>query len=227
MVGRFILLGSLILSVAGCGSSSPTANTGTGGLAVKLVWSAAGSSSSGKTAAKTLLLAPAGVATVRVIVSGDDMTKMQKDFPAAAGSGVVDGIPVGPGRTVKVQGLDLNGLAMFQGVQGGIEIQTGVTDAVSIAMIEIVTATPPGGSGNYLAPLFVNLSASTARGSTVIYYTTNGQDPIGTPSSTEKFGRPPIRNILISGSHTILKYFANFGTSVDNTPIKSEVYDIP
>jgi hypothetical protein len=229
MMGRFILFSFLILSVAGCGSSSPTATTGTGGLAVKLVWNAAASSSSGKTTAKTLLL-PLEVKTVRIIVSVPGMTtKMQKDFLIAdypSGGGTMDGIPSGDNRTVKAQGLDAAGLVFSEGkASNPITIQTGlVTDVETITMRDIVTATPRGGT--YSSPQTVTLSASTA-GTLIyytIYYTTSGQDP-DSPSVVENVGMDQV-SIPVSGGHTILKYFANFGASI-LTPIKSEVYDIP
>ena len=162
-------------------------------------------------------------------MSGPGMTEMRQDFLVAdyPSGGTMNGIPAGTGRTVKAQGLDVNGLAMFQGVTNGITIQTGlVNDAGTIAMVDIVTATPPGGT--YSSPQTVTLTANTDPTQTIIYYTTNGDDPVGAPSSTEKVGRPgwPVLTFQIS-SHTLLKFFANYGTSVENTPIKSEEYFIP
>ncbi|NVN99166.1 MAG: chitobiase/beta-hexosaminidase C-terminal domain-containing protein, partial [Geobacteraceae bacterium] len=56
--------------------------------------------------------------------------------------------------------------------------------------------------GNYTAPQYVTLTASTA-GAT-IYYTTNGTDPIVDSSPS---GFTPLQNILIFGK-TIIKFFS-------------------
>ena len=85
--------------VGGCGTNNEQS---TGKITARLLWRA-----SQKTTAKTVASAPLDVTTVRIIVSGPGISPaVQKDFSAAAGSGTIDGIPVGAGRTVTVQGLN-------------------------------------------------------------------------------------------------------------------------
>src|SRR6266568_2970003 len=91
---KFFLLLALVI-VAGCGANSSQGSS-TGFVTATLTWP----HSSGKSLAKTLALAPAGVTTVRIIISVTDMTTIQKDFAAANGSGTIDGILSGTGRNL-------------------------------------------------------------------------------------------------------------------------------
>lgn len=199
---RFFLLAALIFAVAGCGSSSSTANSDTGSIAAKLIWSGAES----KTTAKTLYLTPAGVTNVRITVSGTGISPaIFKNFAAVAGtagSGTIDGIPIGTGRTITAWGMDNDGIIRYQGAVSGITINLGTANApVEITMTApITTATPAGGSPSY--PLSVRLATVTASEPATIYYTTNGNEP--TTSSTN--GTSPF-DIQILGPAT-LKFFA-------------------
>lgn len=196
------LLAASICIVAGCGSSGSTSSapesSGTGSIAAKLVWS--------KTTAKTLYAAPAGVTTIKVTVSGVGITPniVTDFFPTLGvdGSGRIDGIPAGIGRTVKFQGLDSFGILTYEG-SATVDIVAGQTTPVTVAMAPITTASLPGGA--YTAPQSVTLTASVV--SATIYYTTNGTDPTTTPSPTNISGPTPIENILIFGG-TTLKFFA-------------------
>ena len=133
-LGISLLFTVLTLFIAGCGSSSSTPGKGTGSVSAKLVWDATGIPSQAKTASK----AAAGVVSIRVIVSGADMSDIQKDFIESAGSGSVDGIPVGSGRTIKVLGLESGGLVRYQSQVDNITIRAGLnTDVGTLIMKQI------------------------------------------------------------------------------------------
>jgi hypothetical protein len=136
----FLVLCLFLLAVlAGCssggassqGSGVVTAEQETGKIAVILDWGTVS-----KTTMKTVLSAPAGVVTVRIIVSGPGITaSIQKDFPAATGNGLIEGVPAGSGRTVTAQGLDASGTATHQGTATNITVTAGqTTDAGTITM---------------------------------------------------------------------------------------------
>ena len=114
------------------GSAVVTANQATGSITAKLDWG-----SPSKSSAKSVASAPAGVATVRIIVTGSGITPaIQKDFRADAGTGTIDGVPAGTGRTLTAQGLDASETVKFQGTVSNINVQAGLSsDAGTIAMI--------------------------------------------------------------------------------------------
>ncbi|HIJ81142.1 MAG TPA: DUF1566 domain-containing protein [Desulfuromonadales bacterium] len=137
-VGLFILL-------TGC-SSGNSDSASTGSITAQLVWNAAG-----KTTAKTVASAPAGVATVRIMVSGSGIAPIiQKDFAAGTGSGTIDGVPAGTGRTLNVQGLDAAGKLTHQGTAANITVQAGLTtDAGTITMAAVSATTTTTGALTY------------------------------------------------------------------------------
>jgi len=178
MFKSLFLFTTLIGAVTGCGSGGSTANSDTGSIAAKLTWS----SSEAKTAAKTVSLTPPGVTNVRLTVSGAGISPdgIIANFPATAGvagSGTINGIPAGTGRTIKAEGMDSNGFIRFQGIVTDITVVAGtVADAGVITMTApATTATPAGGVHSY--PLAVNLTTVTTREPATIYYTTNGSEP--------------------------------------------------
>jgi hypothetical protein len=118
------------------GTGAAATDRGTGAISAQLVWGSAA-----KSAAKTVASAPSGVATVRISVTGSDITTLiQKDFVAAAGAGSIDGVPVGAGRTLTAQGLDASGTVTYQGSTANITVQAGkTTDAGTITMAAIST----------------------------------------------------------------------------------------
>lgn len=177
IVARFLLFTLFAVMVAGCGSGSSTADSNTGSIAARLTWS----SSTAKTAAKTLYLTPPGVTNVRLTVSGTGISpSIIADFPATpgtAGSGTVNGVPAGTGRTLKAEGMDQNGIIRFQGSLTGIPVVAGtVSDAGVVTMTApATTATPAGGVQSY--PLAVNLTTLTSSAPATIYYTTDNSEP--------------------------------------------------
>ena len=129
------LLYTLVLvSLIGCGSGSTNVGSQTGSVTAQLNWiERAGSSII--SAGKQIATAPQGVATVRIVVSGSDMSNVQQDFPASAGTGVIGGVPVGSNRTLTAQGLDASGVVTHQGVKNNITVQQGqITDAGIVVM---------------------------------------------------------------------------------------------
>ncbi len=117
-------------SSGGSGNQVPTSPT-TGSIAVKLAWG-----SVAKTSSKSVASVPADVATVRISISAPDISSaVQKDFPAVNGSGTVDGVPAGAGRTVTALGINANGILAYRGTAANISVQGGqTTDAGTITM---------------------------------------------------------------------------------------------
>lgn len=127
----------LIISLVGCsGSNSSLSSGNTGSIAAKLDWSGVKTSSILKSLGIHSSSAPAGVVTVRIIVSASDMTNIQKDFPASDGQGQIDGVLAGSNRTVTAQGLDSSGNVTYQGSIGNITVVAGqTTDIGTITML--------------------------------------------------------------------------------------------
>lgn len=142
ILGSLFLIAVLVLQVAGCGSNSVSTSANTGGIVAKLQWSDSGSVSEAKASNPHVLAAPTGVATVRIIVSGSGMTAVQQDFAAAAGSGSVNGIAAGSGRTVTAEGLDSGGLVKYQGSVGNVTVQAGQTTNVGTIVLQSVSTSP-------------------------------------------------------------------------------------
>jgi len=130
---------TLMVMIFGCssGGSGNSGNSGTssgnvetGSIVVKLDWGA-----NAKATSKSVAAVPATVATIRVIISASDMTAVKKVFDASAGSGTIDGVPVGTGRTVTVEALDANGSITHKGAANGITVVAGkAADAGTITM---------------------------------------------------------------------------------------------
>jgi len=124
----------MIAIVSGCTGSQLSSEKGPGAVTAKLVWGS-------KTTAKTVALAPAGVVTIRATVAGPGISDIVKDFPAAGGSGRIDGIPAATGLTFNVQALDVDGLPTYIGEVNKITIQIGkTTDVGTIYMQQLNNA---------------------------------------------------------------------------------------
>lgn len=137
--------GLLLLAVllAGCsGSGSSPSSSATGAATAKLVWQQAAASKAVKAAA------PAGVTTVRVIISAAGMTTIQQDYAAGTGTGTISNIPVGTNRTFTFQGLDAGSTVTHQAVVNNVTITAGqTTDLGSITMLVVVAPAAPSGLG--------------------------------------------------------------------------------
>lgn len=119
---------------AGCGGTSdlqtaaPSDGLSTGKITASIAWNSV---------SKTVESAPAGVTTMRFIVSGSGISPaLQKDFAASAGVGIIDGVPAGTARTLTVQGINSSGTITHQGAAANITVQAGQTsDAGTITMV--------------------------------------------------------------------------------------------
>jgi len=210
---RFFLLTILIGTIAGCGSGSSSANSNTGSIAAKLTWSSSGA----KTSAKTVYLTPSGVTNVRLTVSGVGISpNIIADFPATAGtagSGTINGVPAGTGRTVKAEGMDQNGIIRFQGSVTGIPVVAGtVTDAGVVTMSAPTTTASPAG-GTYGSAQTVTLTSDTPA---TIFYTTSLLNPY-----TNGGSQP---TISIPVSTTLSFYAIDSGFAQEQT--RTEIYTI-
>lgn len=145
MKTAFIIFRNIILALAvallagGCsGSNTTKAAGGTGSVSARLQWVAA------KASSKTVSLVPAGVTTVRIIITGPGMTTMQQDFPAAGGTGTIGAVPVGSGITVTAQGLDGSNSVTHQGSVNNVTVLAGQTTDVGTIAMQAVAPQPAG-----------------------------------------------------------------------------------
>jgi hypothetical protein len=135
-------VGLLLVSLAGCGSGGTNVASQTGSVTAQLQWIEGPNSSAISSLGKQSAAAPQGVFTVRIVVSAPGMPNIQKDFPAAAGTGVIDGVLAGSNRILTAQGLNASGVVTHQGVKENITVQAGqVTDAGIIIMVPIAPET--------------------------------------------------------------------------------------
>jgi hypothetical protein len=124
-------LALMMLSLIGCGSNGSVSSVKTGSIAAQVEWSQTVGSSS----VKHVTSVPSGVTTVRIVVSGPGISDIQKDFPAAAGEGQIDGVPVGNSLTLTAMGLDANGFPTFEGLKGQITVTGGQTTDVGTVVL--------------------------------------------------------------------------------------------
>ena len=137
--------GLLLLAVllAGCsGTGTGPSSSATGAATAKLVWQQAADGKATKAAA------PAGVTTVRVIISAAGMTTIQQDYAAGLGTGTISNIPVGANRTFTFQGLNAGSTVTHQAVVNNVTITAGATtDLGNITMLVVVAPAAPSGLG--------------------------------------------------------------------------------
>lgn len=87
-----LLISTLLIS---CGGGKSAQEGNGAGIAFRLKWPVA----------KSVGLAPSGVDTIRMSVSGPSMATISKDFAASDGTGSITDVPVGSGRTITFQGF--------------------------------------------------------------------------------------------------------------------------
>lgn len=146
MIRSLVIAGSVIsliillaFTLSGCGSGG-AAGQKTGSITAQLDWSKINGV---KTAAAHTSTAPAGVVTVRIVVSGPGISTIQKDFDASLGQGQIDDVPVATDLTVTADGLNANGNLTAQGSVSNVTVVAGkTTDVGVITMIPIPTPTP-------------------------------------------------------------------------------------
>lgn len=132
----YSLLLILIGILGGCGGST-TASTNTGSIKANLVWQEKASASK---AVVQKASAPAGVVTVRVIVSATDITTpIQQDFSATANTGTVSNIPAGTGRTVMILGIDSTNTITHHVTVSNVSISAGQTNDLGTLIMSIVS----------------------------------------------------------------------------------------
>jgi hypothetical protein len=210
-----LILGSLI----GCGSGNTSIGGQTGSLRAQLQWIERTNSSSIPSSDRQSAAAPQGVATVRIVVSAPGMLNIQKDFPAAAGTGVIDGILAGSNRTLTAQGLNAAGAVTHQGVIENITVQSGqVTDAGIVIMLPIAPQTfavsgKVTSDGAGMGGVTVTLSgsglpsATTASDGTFTFTVQNGSYTV-TPSKAGFTFTPANRLVNVNNSDVTGQDFA-------------------
>ncbi len=139
---KFIFLILLSLYIIACGTENSDYNNSgdTGSITVKAKWP--DSKQISYNLESIHRVAPAGVVKVRMIVSGPDMSDMQKDFTASLGKGTIHGVSVGDNRMVTLQGLDSNGSLIYEGAAPNLTISANQTTDTGIIKMISVTETP-------------------------------------------------------------------------------------
>lgn len=220
-----VCLFTIIIGCSSGGSSSQgnyttTAEQRTGNIAVKLDWG-----STSKTTAKSVSSTPAGVATVRIIISGSGISpSLQKDFSAAAGTGTIDGVPVGTGRTLSAQGLDTSGTVTYQGTATNITVQAGqTTDAGTVTMQSVTLASFNGtivlGSPTATS-IKANIFSSDQSGTVLLKYGTSpGIYDKMTASTALVAGKPSVLAMdgLTAGTRHYYKLFFQASAGSDSS----------
>lgn len=110
----------IVLTVAlliGCGSSDSQSSSA-GAISAHLP-----RKPSGKSSAKSAVLALAGIAAVRILISAADMTILRNSFRAASGSGAIERVPAGTGRRLTSQRRDPDGSVIYQGWAADLTVQ--------------------------------------------------------------------------------------------------------
>jgi hypothetical protein len=214
--------------VGGCGISD---RSGNGMISAKLDWE-----KTPKTAGKSVASAPAGVATVRMIVSGSGISPVvQKDFSAAAGSGVIDGVPAGSGRILTVQGLDGSGSITYQGSVSDITVQAGqTTDAGTITMLANSNGTTLGSFNGTIvlgSPTSTSIKASVfspvqSGTITLKYGVAPGSYDKQTASATFAAGKPLVLSLnwLSEGTQYYYQLLFESADGVGSGPTKEHTF---
>ncbi|UFS71403.1 cytochrome c3 family protein [Geomonas sp. RF6] len=139
-----LLIVMFLLAVTGCGANSSSvtgspSGVGNASLAANLQW---GTTTSGSGA--RALAAPAGVAKLRLAVTGSTIPAVKKDFDVSGGatSGQVDGIYAGKNLTLTALALDSTGAVLYEGSAFGIDLASGENKNVgTISMVQPHTRT--------------------------------------------------------------------------------------
>lgn len=128
----FALFFLLVLASCGGSTGGTSSSAKTGAIAVNLT-----SAEAAKLSATKSSLQP-GTVTIRFSVSGPGMTTMNMDFPVAAGKGVINGVPIGTGRILTIQGLDVNGLVISSAEVPNISVLPGQTSDLGTVVMQAV-----------------------------------------------------------------------------------------
>ena len=208
-----ILLSTMIFALAGCGGTSTSQNS-KGAITAKLEWNNA------KATDKSVASAPLGVSTVRLAISGSGFATIQHDFPAADGQGILNGVPVGSGRTITASGLDSSGAIIFLGSVGNVTVQNGViTDVGTIVMTAISTA-PTGFTTAMISGKSFRFSDSIGQSGSPTFHA-DGRYTDTNNSDTSNAGTWSINasgQLVIDGT-TIITLGTNSGTVITATGV--------
>lgn len=201
----FIVLGFVLAS---CGSSI-NSDAGSGSITFRAVW-LDDASQSAPLAPGIYKTAPAGVMTVRILISAPDMAAMQQDFNAAAGAGTMNDVPAGSGRIVTLQGLDASNTVVYQGSSYSISVNPGQTTDCGIITLQPVSLTNPvNGVPSAPQPITltpgdgqVTISFPSASGATSynIYWSASAALTAATGTKISNVTSPYIHSGLINGS---------------------------
>ena len=135
---------ALIMSIflISCGNNSSGEY---GSLTMRATWAVPDQNSQKNSKASLVQLsqAPKGIVTVRVIISGPDMTDLTADFNVNANQGTVDNVPVGTNRTVTMQGLDVGSVVLYQGQTIGIQVQANVVNDAGEIVAQAIEESEP------------------------------------------------------------------------------------
>jgi len=160
----------LSLSIISCGMENNNENvenssSGFGSISAQVKWPTV-TRNRYATPGNTSLhkVAPAGVVTVRAIVTGPGMGNIQQDFAASAGNGTISNVPAGTNRSLTIQGLDSGGTVTHEGTVSNITVNAGQNTSAGL-----ITMAQVGGSGPPPAPTGVTVVA----GDTEIYLSWN------------------------------------------------------
>ena len=179
--------------LGGCAS---TDNQGSGQIAATLDWAVT-------PPAKRVLSTPAGVATVRLIVSGSGISPViQKDFAAASGSGTIDGVPAGSGRILTAQGLDVSGNITYQGTVSNITVQAGqTTNAGVITMAAVSNGTT---LGSFNGTIVLGSPTTTTIKASVFSSTQSGTISLRYGAAPGSYDKQTASAALIAGTPLVL-----------------------
>ncbi len=141
IIFNLTIVSVLILSLVSC-APTPQGNTGSkpkddslryGAIALKVHWPG-----DLRIQGRVMYAAPAGVANMRITVTGTNIsTPIVNTFAASAGSGTITGVPVGT-CLVSVAALNSAGETIYEGTISGVSVVGGQT-----ATPPAVTVTPP------------------------------------------------------------------------------------
>lgn len=134
---HLILFIILLAGIFSCSSGTPPAELA--GITFMLQWPDQGSPA---LAAGVVRSVPQMVTTVRISISAPDMTTMSQSFPAAAGTGSIDNVPVGLNRTMTFEGLDAGNTAVYSGSVTGITLTSGVSYNCGTVAMAVVSGIP-------------------------------------------------------------------------------------
>lgn len=125
-----------LLALAGCGA--PLDGADGGGLAVRVK----------SAAAFDTTIEHGRVVSYRVIVEGEGIdVPIAAEFPGDAEEGVIEGVPAGEGRTVRVEAINGNGARIREGEAFGVRVGGGMNQ------VEVVLEA---------VPIFTNLAQGNA-----------------------------------------------------------------